>query len=99
MTLDPSSRKPDLEPEHPDYAHAHDAQEDRARVELWVILAIVVVVLGGAFLWRAVTGTKPGPQAGWNRTDPSAAPPSTAAAGVAVPAHSAAPPAPRSAAP
>ncbi len=91
MTSDPSSPKPDLDPEHPDYAHAHDAQEDRTRVELWVILAVVVVVLGGAFLWRALTGTGPAPQAGWNRGDPTAAATSTAAAGAVVPAQTAQP--------
>ena len=94
MTLDPSSPKPDSHPEHPDYAHAHDAQEDRTRVELWVILIVVVVVLGGAFLWRALTGAKAAPQAGWNRGDPTAAAPSTAAAGAVVPTRSAPPPRP-----
>ncbi len=83
----------------PDYAHAHDAQEDRTRVELWVILAIVVVVLGGAILWRAATGHKAAPQAGWNRGDPNAGSPAPAAAGAGVPARGVGNPPPRPVAP
>ena len=37
-----------------DYSHVHDAETDRTRVELWIIVAIVVVVIVGALGWRFI---------------------------------------------
>jgi hypothetical protein len=37
-----------------DYSHIHDEETDRTRVELWIIVAIVVVVIVGALGWRLV---------------------------------------------
>jgi hypothetical protein len=76
-----------------DYAHTHDAQAQRSRVELWVIVALVVIVLAASLTWRAVTGHHPGPQKGWG---PTQAPPppghleGTPAAGAGMAAHGAA---------
>ena len=40
--------------EDKDYAHMRDPEAQRTRYELWAIVAIVVAVLAGAFVWRAV---------------------------------------------
>ena len=49
-----------------DYAHVHDAQSQRTRREMWVILAIVVVVIAGALIWRAVAHVPGKPQRDWD---------------------------------
>jgi uncharacterized membrane protein AbrB (regulator of aidB expression) len=41
--------------EHEDYAHIRDPQSERTKWELWAIVAIVVVVIAGSMVWRAVT--------------------------------------------
>jgi hypothetical protein len=81
-----------MEDPEKDYAHTHDQQAQRTRYELWVIVALVVVVLAVSLTWRAVTGHHPGPQKGWGPTQ-GALPPgnvgTTPAAGAAVAAHGA----------
>jgi len=52
---------------HEDYAHIRDPQSERTRWELWAIIAIVVVVVFGSILWRAVTHHPGKPQTNWNR--------------------------------
>jgi predicted acyltransferase len=37
-----------------DYSRIHDEEADRTRVELWIIVAVVVVVLVGALAWRVI---------------------------------------------
>jgi hypothetical protein len=51
--------------DHEDYARIHDAQSQRTRREMWVILAIVVVVIVGGLIWRAVAHVPAKPQKNW----------------------------------
>jgi hypothetical protein len=51
---------------HEDYAHVRDPQSERTKWELWAIVAIVVVVVAGGILWRAVTNHPGKPQTNWN---------------------------------
>ncbi len=37
-----------------DYSHIQDEEAQRTRVELWIIIAIVVVVFFGALAWRVI---------------------------------------------
>jgi hypothetical protein len=64
-----------------DYSHIHDEEEDRTRVELWIIIAIVAVVIVGALVWRVVAH-KPALPA-------NSAPPVKNLAGTGVPAAAA----------
>ncbi len=56
---------------HEDYAHVRDAQSERTKWELWAIVAIVVVVVAGSILWRAVTHHPGKPQTDWRRNTAS----------------------------
>jgi hypothetical protein len=56
---------------HEDYAHIRDAQSDRTKWELWAIVVIVVVVVFGSILWRAVTHHPAKPQTDWRRNTAS----------------------------
>lgn len=51
--------------DHEDYARIHDPQSQRSRRELWVILAIVIVVVAGGLIWRAVAHVPAKPEKGW----------------------------------
>jgi hypothetical protein len=74
--------------EEKDYAHKHDPQAQRSRIELWVIVGLVLFVLLGSLAWRAVTGRHAGPQAGWGPTNSSSRNiNSTPAAAAGVPPH------------
>ncbi len=53
--------------DHEDYAHIHDPQSQRARRELWVILAIVVVVIVGGIVWRSLAHVPAKPQQNWKQ--------------------------------
>ena len=100
MSPEPTRPDPSPPPEPTDYVHAHDAQSDRARVELWAILAIVAVVVVGALVWRAATGHRSGPTTGWNETvDRASNPGLTPAAGAGLPPHGVGTPPPRPLAP
>jgi hypothetical protein len=73
-----------------DYAHIHDAQSQRTRREMWVILAIVVVFIVGGLIWRTAAHVPPKPLKGLdprNELSPEAVV-APAAAGV----HAAPPP-------
>jgi hypothetical protein len=48
-----------------DYAHMRDPEAQRTRAELWAIVVIVVVVVAGALIWRAVAHKPAAPQKGW----------------------------------
>jgi hypothetical protein len=37
-----------------DYSKTRDEEAERTRAELWIIIAIVVVVIGGALIFRIV---------------------------------------------
>ena len=67
--------------EDKDYAHMRDPEAQRTRAELWAIVAIVVVVIVGALVWRVVAHKPAGPREGWNKP---AAPASTAPAAAGV---------------
>ena len=79
-----------------DYAHMRDPEAQRTRAELWAIVIIVVVVIGGALIWRVVEHKPAGPQKGWNTNTADVPPAVAAAAGVR---PSAPPPTPRPAGP
>ncbi len=64
-----------------DYSHVHDEETDRTRAELWIIVAIVVVVIVGALAWRVIAH-KPALPA-------NSAPPAKNLAGTGVPAAAA----------
>ena len=76
--------------EDKDYAHMRDPEAQRTRAELWAIVIIVVVVIGGALIWRSVEHKPAGPQKGWNANTMGASPAVAAAAGI----HPASPPPP-----
>ena len=67
--------------EDKDYAHMRDPEAQRTRAELWAIVAIVVVVIVGALIWRVVAHKPAGPREGWNMSGAPASP-VPAAAGV-----------------
>ena len=78
-----------------DYAHMRDPEAQRTRAELWAIVLIVVVVIGGALVWRVVAHKPAQPQKGWNMNTQGASSVVSAAAGI----HPTSPPPPRPIAP
>ncbi|WP_158916631.1 hypothetical protein [Caulobacter sp. S45] len=56
-----------------DYSRIHDPEAERTRAELWIIIAIVVVVILGALAWRVVAH-KPAKPANSVPAAPNAAP-------------------------
>ena len=68
--------------EDKDYAHMRDPEAQRTRAELWAIVVIVVVVIGGALIWRVVAHKPAGPQKGWGANTEGAPPAVAAAAGL-----------------
>jgi hypothetical protein len=47
------------------YAEVRDPEAQRTRYELWAIVAIVVVIIVGGLIWRAVRHVPAKPQQGW----------------------------------
>ena len=76
-----------------DYAHMRDPEAQRTRAELWAIVAIVVVVIVGALVWRVVAHKPAAPQKGWN-TNSAGLPDNAVAVPAAAGVHTS-PPAPR----
>ncbi len=64
-----------------DYSRIHDQEAERTRAELWIIVAIVVVVIVGALAWRVIAH-KPAQPA-------NSIPPAKNLAGTGVPAAAA----------
>ena len=78
--------------EDKDYAHIRDPEAQRTRAELWLIVAIVAVVVGGALIWRIVAHKPAGLQKDWNTNAADYSNNAGAAVGAAAGVHPASPP-------
>ena len=74
-----------------DYAHMRDPEAQRTRAELWAIVAIVVIVVVGALVWRVVAHKPAAQQKNWN-VNTASYPTNIGAAPAAAGVHPVAPP-------
>ena len=65
-----------------DYSKIHDPEAERTRAELWIIIAIVVVVILGALVWRVVAHKPAKPANSVPASSPAAAGLPAAPAGI-----------------